>query len=191
MKRLIALSVVLAIVLSGALALAQTRTAPPPNGEHRIGILYLFQKDPVENGPWTIKQGGAWGEMRYNLWGDEFSFIFQGRNLKPRTDYTLIYYPDPWPGNGLLCLASGKANPAGNLALVKLDFPITYSLPAPFDANHTPMPPSGAVGAKIWLVLSADVKCPTKADPASSMKAWNPDKYLFEYNLINFEYRPD
>jgi hypothetical protein len=129
--------------------------------------------------------------MRYNLWGDEFSLVFQGRNLKPNTDYTLIYYPDPWPGTGLLCLASGKTNAAGNLALVNLEFPMTHSLPAPFDANYHPMSPSGAVGAKIWLVLSADVKCPTESDASSQMNAWNQDSYLFEYNLINFEYRPD
>jgi hypothetical protein len=109
----------------------------------------------------------------------------------------LIYYPDPWPGKGLICLGSGQANPAGILTIVDQDFGIRTSLPAKYDENWAPIFPSGAVGAKIWLVLSSDVDCrdeeltPTPVNgiriPATTMLGWNPHSYLFEYTLINFE----
>ena len=63
---------------------------------------------------------------------------------------------------------------------------MTTSLPARGDANFAAVYPSGAVGAKLWLVLSSDVDC-----NARQMIQWNPEKYLFEFNLINFEYRAD
>ena len=65
---------------------------------------------------------------------------------------------------------------------------IKTSLPATYDANSNPMAPSGAVGAKIWLVLSDDVQCPTTAPlVAGEMINWTPAAYLFEYNLIVYE----
>jgi len=45
--------------------------------------------------------------------GDTFKFSFSGRGLPPDTNYTLIYYPDDWPGDGLICLGSGKPLPLG------------------------------------------------------------------------------
>jgi hypothetical protein len=192
MRKWIVLTAVLTLVLTSGMASAAFRGGsgePPPNGEERAGVLYLFQKTPLpaspDSGPWPIVPGGAWGMMRYNLWGDEFKFDFKGRRLAPRTGYTLIYYPDPWPGDGLICLATGRTNPAGNITLADFDFDIGTSLPAKGDANFSPIPPSGAVGAKIWLVLSEDVQC----EGPTRMINWTPDKYLFEFNLINFEYR--
>lgn len=52
------------------------------------------------------------------------------------------------------------------------------------------------MGAKIWLVLAADVDCVgsgevdqtgLQADP-TQMLAWNPAAYLFEGNLIAYQY---
>ncbi len=183
MKRFVFLFVAFAVVFSSTLAVAKPRGEPPPNGEVRIGTLYLFQKTEAV-GPWPIVQGGSWGDLKYNLWGDKFNFMFKGRKLNPGTSYTLIYYPDPWPGNNLICLGSAVANGGGNLAIFNFDFDIMTGLPAEYDANYAPISPSGAVGAKIWLVLSSDVNCIDRY-----MIGWNPDLYLFEYNLINFELR--
>jgi len=172
--------------------------ADNPPGFNKMGILYLFEKTPPEStgelvGPWPIVPNGAWGSMSYNLWGPKFDFVFHGRRLVPGGQYTLIYYPDPWPGEDLICLGSGIANGGGNL-LIKGRKAIG-SLPADYDANWTPCGegdpaacPSGAVGAKIWLVLSSDVDCGGEDNP-SKMVGWNPTEYLFEYNLINFELR--
>ncbi len=177
--------------------------AENPPGSNKIGILYLFEKTPLSNteivGPWPIVPDGAWGKMSYNLWGPTFDFVFQGRQLAPGKDYTLIYYPDRWPGERLICLGSGIANGAGNL-VIKGRQAINTNLPADYDANWTPCGEgapvdclSGAVGAKIWLVVSKDVDCVGNVDEEKlpQMVGWNPTEYLFEYNLINFQFMPD
>jgi len=196
---------IMVILLTVTLSFAQT---PPfgqtPPGFNRIGILYLFEKTPLSNaepkpGPWPIVPNGAWGSMSYNLWGPTFDFVFHGRRLVANEHYTLIYYPDPWPGENLICLGSGIANKGGNL-LIKGRADIDTDLPADYDANWTPCGegfpvdcPSGAVGAKIWLVLSSDVDCIGRQIPDTDqssppqMAGWNPTEYLFEYNLINFQ----
>ena len=170
--------------------------------EEKAGTLFLFQKcddslkgasgfdssgcPNIGTGPWPIfpnNQRSA--KLDYALWGKTFKFSFEGKRLLPKRNYTLIYYPDPWPGAGLICLGSGKTNPAGNLEIHGSP-DIGTSLPASYDANFNPISPSGAVGAKIWSVLSEDVQC---TSGASKMLNWNPTAYLFEYNLIVFEHR--
>ena len=183
-------------------------------GEGKVGKLFLFQKcdpslntddpkyDPNTgcplpgNGPWPIiPDNRRWGQMKYNLLGNQFRFSFQGERLLPQTDYALIYYPDAWPGKGLICLGSNTTNPEGNVQ-IHGEMNIPTGLPAPYDANFNPVAPSGAVGAKIWLVLAADVDCVgsgevdqlgLQADP-TQMLAWNPAAYLFEGNLIAYQY---
>ena len=154
------------------------------------------------NGPWPIfPDNRRWGQMKYNLMGPEFQFSFQGKNLVPEVDYTLIYYPDPWPGLGLVCLGTGKTNAGGNLQIHgKQQFlyaaeegqeAFPMGLPMPYDGNYLPGSDlSGAVGAKIWLVLSADVSCPSEEVGAmeSTLVGWNPASYLFEGNLIIYQY---
>lgn len=148
-------------------------TAGVPNGpvgKSHVGNLYLFEKDPVR---WEIIDGGAQGKMKYDLEGYEFDFVFSGHGLEPGRNYTLIYYPDPWPGDGLICLGEGTSDFDGN---VHIENTInTGSLPAMGDDNYMD-------GAEIWLVLTNDVDCVTR-----SMIGWNPVEYLFEYDLITFD----
>ena len=144
-----------------------------PNGQSgnsNIAHLYLYEKsgDP----DWEILEDGAWGKMKHNLSGEMFEFVFNGHGLEAGSDYTLIYYPDPWPGNGLICLGSGVANKGGNVHIAEscdIDF-----LPVVLDDNFPE-------GAKIWLVLTEDVDC-----VAQEMVGWNPEEYLFEDDLIQF-----
>jgi len=192
MKKIITMAIFVVLIL---LTVTPSFAENPP-GSNKVGILYLFEKTPLSNtepvGPWPIVPDGAWGSMSYNLWGPTFDFVFHGRGLVPGGQYTLIYYPDPWPGEQLICLGVGIANGGGNL-LIKGRQTMDTSLPADYDANWTPCGenapadcPSGAVGAKIWLVLSSDVDCGSP-DVKSKMVGWNPTEYLFEYNLINFQ----
>jgi hypothetical protein len=185
------------------------------NWDGEAGRLFLFQKcdstligkpnhdssgcPNIGIGPWPIFSGnGRVGVLHYNLWGKNFEFSFHGRNLLPNKSYTLIYYPDPWPGNGLICLGTGQTTPSenqnpknrhsrnvppGNIE-IHGSLNIGTSLPASYDANFNPISPSGAVGAKIWLVLSDDVQCKTTP---TQMTNWDPTAYLFEYNLIVYE----
>ena len=143
------------------------RVPSGPAGRSDVGHLYLFEKNPDN---WEIVKGGAWGKMTYDLCGSTFDFVFNGHKLHPDWNYTLIYYPDPWPGKGLICLGDGKADQYGDVHI--MNQVNTGNLPATFDSNY----PNGA---KIWLVLSADVNC-----DSAMMIGWNPTKYLFEHNLI-------
>ncbi len=162
----------------------------------KSGKLLLFQKcdasligttgfdsvgcPNIGTGPWPVFLGNHRdGKLEYSLFGKKFAFSFTGHKLLPKTNYTLIYYDDPWPGSGLICLGSGKTNKGGNVS-IKGKKDIGTSLPANYDANFNPISPSGAVGAKIWLVLSDDVQCTN----GTMMTKWNPTAYLFEYNLI-------
>ena len=214
MKKSMILMVVMmsAIFVSGVLA--------DEKGGEKGGRLFLFQKcdaslvgkpgfdgsgcPNVGTGPWPIfPDNDRAGVLHYSLWGKEFDFSFKGRNLLPGKNYTLVYYADPWPGKGLICLGAGQTTPApsssggnedhnssnhngkapGNIE-IHGSMDIGTSLPASYDANFNPIAPSGAVGAKIWLVLSDDVQC-TATPP--QMGGWNPTAYLFEYNLIVYE----
>ena len=139
-----------------------------PKGKSNKAHLYLHEKDPIS---WEIIEDGAWGKMKYNLSGSELEFLFNGHGLETGYEYKLIYYPDPWPGNGLICLGSGTANAEGDVHIKgSAD---TGDLPADYDEND---------GAKIWLVLADDVDCVNQ-----KMIGWNPTEYLFEYDLIIFD----
>jgi len=133
------------------------------NGQSEVRHLELYQKDPSTL---EIVASGARGKMTFDL----DSFIFNGKGLEAGVEYSLIYYPDPWPGTNLVVLGEGTANSGGNVN-IKGDFDFT-SIPNEDDEND---------GAKIWLVLSEDVdiEAPTK------MIGWHPDQYLFEYDVIN------
>lgn len=161
---------VLAALLVGALA-----TGVLAARKSNVGHLYLYEKDSN----WDIVSPGAWGKMKYNLSGPEFKFVFNGHGLEPGEDYCLIYYPDPWPGNGLICLGEGTANMGGNVHIAGSvdpngDLPIPSDIPEPLPAQD---------GAKIWLVLSDDVDCVNK----HFKNVWNPTEYLFEYEVITFD----
>jgi hypothetical protein len=147
-----------------------------PKVKYVIGHVYLFQKDPDT---WERVPDGAWGKMQHKLWYDKFYFVFNGHGLIPGESYTLIYYPDPWPGNGLISLGTGFANEGGNVHIRGMLEDIC-DLPADYDANYE-------YGAKIWLVLSSDVYPGGSGIDIPKMIGWNPDLYLFEYNLIRFD----
>jgi len=139
-------------------------------GKSNRAHLYLYEKD---NTSWEIVEGGGWGKMHYNLAGSSFELVFNGHMLPIGQDYTLIYYPDPWPGDGLICIGDGTVNDDGNIHIKgEAD---TGDLPFESDENHPD-------GAKIWLVLSADVDC-----DGAFMSGWNGPAYLFEYDLISFD----
>jgi hypothetical protein len=114
---------------------------------------------------WTCEPDGATGVLYFDPAASNFDFDFDAEGLVGGTDYTLIYYPDPWPGANLICFDSGTADAEGDLHLVgSLDIGMNLT------------------DAKIWLVLLSDVDCisPTQ------MVNWNPSAYLFEQTLIDY-----
>ena len=152
------LILVLVVLLIGALTVGVLagKGKTGQAGKSNIAHLYLHEKDPDT---WEIVEDGAWGKMKYNMSGDEFDFVFNGHGLEPEADYTLIYYPDPWPGIGLICLGSGTVNEEGDVHIAE-SVP-TGDLPIEADGNYPD-------GAKIWLVLSSDVSCDVR------MIGWTP-----------------
>ena len=133
--------------------------------------LNLYEKDTSD---WSVVDDGAEGKLIYNPCGYEFNFDFNGDGLEASTGYTLIYYPDPWPGNSLICLGNGTTDGSGNVSFAG-SVDTGTDLPAAWDAPEYPG------GAKIWLVLSDDVDCGNK------MVGWNPEEYLFEGEVITFD----
>ena len=136
----------------------------------------LVQKDytdpawPVANWPDT------YAEMRYWESGPTFDYWLKGYGLQPSTWYYLIYYADLWPGN----------NPGGKLGVALTDangyLEMAYSLNLGYDLPH-PDDDNYGTCAKVWIVPMSDYD----AD-ISSMIAWNPGNYLFEYQMVDYEY---
>lgn len=168
---LIGLGLALAVLTTGGSASAvkpDSTGKHGPAGKSNIAHLYLYEKDPSD---WSIVDGGAWGKMQYTLSGPEFNYVFNGHELVPGKDYTLIYYRDPWPGTQTTDLGSGTANSGGDLHLMN-------SVELGMDLADSGVSGDGTDGAKIWLVSTNDVTCGT------GMDAWNPSEYLFEHNGI-------
>jgi len=191
MKKVIAIAIaVVFVVVLGVPAVFAGNNGQA--GASNTAHLYMYQKYLDSNNVWQVYPGGAWGKMTYFMSGTEFSFVMNGHKLAPGTDYTLIYYPDPWPGHGLIGLGVGTADAYGDVTIQgAVDI---GNLPAPWDLNAyasttTYKNIDGSTGAKIWLVLSSDVDC-----GARMMTAWTTTQipqgalvpYLFESALIKF-----
>jgi len=173
-----ALFPILALVLVLALPTAVLAAKPDQGlkglqgqaGDSNMAFVELWEKDSS----WGIIEDGAWGKLKYNLEGPTFDFVFNGHGLEIETDYSLIYYADPWPGNnpGAL-IASGTSNDEGDIHLAG-SVDLGMNLPDSGDENY-------ADGAKIWLVLSDDYD-----ETTCAMTGWNPAEYLFEYDLVTY-----
>lgn len=187
-KLIICLIVLSMIVMVPVIAEGPTDKA----GESHMAHLYLYERDPDT---WEIVPGGRWGKMSYVWKGPNLDLVVNAHGFDPADEddeYCLIYYPDPWPGTGLICLGEGVVEE--NPVLDEFGDPVdpaqyTYDLhieskgindvgdlPKIFDNNSE---------AKIWLVLSDDVDC----DPVggTSMTGWNPTDYLFDYDTIVYD----
>jgi len=162
MKKYLFVLVVTAMMAAGAVSLTLSDKE----------TLYLYEKDPDDN--YSRVEDGAWGCMQYRPDFKTFAFWFGAMYLEPCTDYTLIYYPDPWPGAGLICLGEGTTDAKGRIHINGTAD--TGDLPKDFDDNYL------LDGAKIWLVLSDDVDCVNQV-----MTGWNPTEWLFEDELITFD----
>ncbi|UCE97612.1 MAG: hypothetical protein JSV74_06630 [Dehalococcoidia bacterium] len=148
-------------------------------------FMKLFEKDSTD---WTIVEGGAWGKLKYTLTEETFDFHFNGHGLEPSVEgeppikYALIYYPDPWPGEGLIIFGSDASNEGGNVhikgsANIEGLLPRTDEFGEVLDENVIE---NG--GIKVWLVLLSDVDEVDEGE--NQMAGWQPAEYLFEYDLI-------
>ena len=181
-----------AFLITGLMAVPSMAKGPSKKaGLSNVGHLYLYEKTPAADpeADWEIVPGGMWGKMKYNLSGPTFDFVFNGHGLPIGQEYALIYYPDPWPAEGLICLGFGTVtnvvgcvegdldcipDEGGNIHIK--ESVETGDLPIASDENVD-------VGAKIFLVPSSDVNCEGRI-----MVGWTGDHAnLYEDVLINFE----
>lgn len=185
MDKKVLMSTTAVLVLLATMAIPVLALPPSgKKGKSNNGSLLLVMKTPSGDWPYlwpydAYGMGNTFGVLKYNLEGPEFEYLFNGHGLQPETDYSLIYYADPWPGDGTThstgaLIASGTTDIDGNLHL-KGSVELNTDLPNSDDANIDD-------GAKIWLVLSSDYDATN-----TKMTGWNPTDYLFEYDKITYD----
>jgi len=113
----------------------------------------------------------AW--LDYTTTGPTFDYTLTAIGLTPNTDYSLIYYADPWKGDNPGALIGSITTNGTGFDYSSASVELNMDLPSSPDTNYPD-------GAKIWLVLSADYD-------GTKMIDWNPDNYLFEFSLIKYD----
>jgi hypothetical protein len=117
------------------------------------------------------------GTFTYTTAGPELDFEFHGEGFVPQTEigvhaHMLVYYPDPWPGRGLVCLGGGLADPEGTLRIERV-------VNLGRDLSN----------AKIWIVRDDWVDC--SGDEANDPFWENPDRVPRLTNDRNDDGRSD
>lgn len=159
--------------------------AADDGGASSVGTLILDNKDGTT---WQRISDGKYGILTYNSSGNTFNWTFNAVGLAPSTDYSLIYFADPYPGNkpGALIWSGGSGT--GTISVPLTNTELNMDLPTAPDSNmlvsHAGAPDNylTPLGAKIWLIPSAYYNPVSK-----SVVAWNPtviSSILFETNLI-------
>lgn len=133
--------------------------------------LTLENKDQNWN---ELTGDDVYGVLTYNSSGPTFDYDLEAHGLPASTNYDLIYYADPWPGNhpGAL-LGTYSTDASGDINETGLSYDFGYNLPNASDANSP-------TGAKLWLV-------PSSAYSVDQVVVWPFDAtWLFEHNLITY-----
>ncbi|WP_224963181.1 hypothetical protein [Geomonas subterranea] len=112
--------------------------------------LLLFAKNPST---WSIVEGGARGKLVYHE--VKGAYQLEASGLAPRAPYALVRYVESPPRGEVL--ARGVSDSAGRLSLQGSW------------RNWT---------SKFWVVSGEDVG--GSPGSAASLKAWRPERYLFE-----------
>jgi hypothetical protein len=149
-------------------------------GLAQAATVNLYEKNPTD---WTVVTDGGVGELTYQESGVKFDFKVTGTGLVEDASYSLVYYPDPWPGTGLVCIGTATTTSEGAINF-EGSTDIGYNLPIDSDLNAattTTTLADGTTGAKVWLVTTSDVDC-----GGQKMTGWNPSDYLFEDKLITY-----
>jgi hypothetical protein len=132
-------------------------------GNSNVAFVELWEKDPAT---WYLVEDGAWGKLKYNPEGRALDYLFNAHRLVPDQTYTLTYYPEPqdtWPWL-VVETDAGTANEEGDIHLQgSYDFGEDLS------------------DAKIWLVLAEDIV-------DGQLSGYNPTEYLYEYDVISYQY---
>ena len=150
--------------------MATQLNAPGPEGV--LATSAMDNKDPVT---WNPIVDAMSGTLTYNTSGPDFNYSFTGTGLQPSTNYSLIYYADPYPGNNPGALIDTMTTDGSGNVTKSNNIELGMDLPNSSDANYP-------AGAKVWLVPSIRYNA-----GANSIIGWNPTEYLFEINLLTYE----
>lgn len=135
-------------------------------GEQLKGELVMENKEGEPD--WLVNYNdGMKGLLTYKVKDSDFQYTLTGEGLLPNTNYSLIHYVDPWPGNG-----------SGSVGLIDLGITdgagkLLIKGARDLDAN--------LINAKLWLVLSGDYEAGSKG-----LTNWQVEKYLFETGLVDY-----
>ena len=180
------LSILMVLVISVMAIPISVLAVAPDGGLSSPGILILDNKDSTT---WQRIADGKYGIFTYNASGPTLDWTLNAVGLTTGTDYSLIYFADPYPGNkpgAFIWSGSTGAGTSISVALTHTD--LGMDLPTAPDSNmlvsHAGPPDSyiTPLGAKIWLIPTAYYNSVTK-----SVTAWNPTveaSILYETDLI-------
>ncbi|MHA1287096.1 MAG: SipW-dependent-type signal peptide-containing protein [Candidatus Thorarchaeota archaeon] len=154
--------------------LAIQTNAPDPTDRS----LWLILDNKDDN--WDRVTGdGVWGLLGYKAASDEFNYDLLAKGLDADTDYCLIYYADPWPGNG------NNGNAGTEIVCDKTDsdgilstsgsVDLSIDIPQSDDANYPD-------GGKLWIVPESHYD-----KTNNKMSSWVPTEYLHEHHLITYD----
>lgn len=114
------------------------------------------------------------GLLTYKVKDSTFKYDFTGKVTKASTQYSLIHYVDPWPGNGVGTWP-GTDPSLGELAKATSDGTGAITFSGDKELN------SSLVSAKLWLVPSASY------NPGTMKMVAFPEKdILFETGLMDY-----
>lgn len=174
-------------VLTMIVALAMIGTLGMASAAPYDSSVTLENKNPST---WVAIDDTISATVQYSSIGEEFAWHVSGNTGVAGTDYSLIYYADPWPGdNPGALIGTFTTNEDGdfeNLGYTDLNM----NLPHPDDYNANPDPDycnmnngfdnyEHCSGAKLWIVPSSDYS-------GTALTGWAPTNYLFETDLITY-----
>jgi len=123
-----------------------------------------------EQNPTIVHGDGIQGVLTYGVRDSKFNFSFSGKAPLANTDYTLIFYPEPWStpsGSGwpgpVIILGTAHSDGSGNVGISSTSVELNQNIQ----------------NMKVWLVKSADLS-------GNSFIAWNGNDYLFELGMMDY-----
>jgi len=150
-----------------------------------------------KNSSWGIISDDIQANLSYNSTGPEFEYSLTATGLQPTTGYSLIYYADKqdrltnWGGDNPGAFIEGfTTNNSGGYNSGDKSVNLGMNLPSKPDKNIDTYDYCTGTdkyktchGAKIWIVPSIDYD-----KSATKVINWNPTKFLFETDLIHYNY---
>ena len=139
--------------------------------EQLKGTVLMENKNFANQQNPTIVHGdGIQGVLTYGVRDSKFNFSFSGKAPLADTDYTLIFYPEPWstpsgPGwpGSVIILGTAHSDGSGNVSISPTSVELNQNIR----------------NMKIWLVKSADLS-------GNSFITWNGNDYLFELGMMDY-----